>query len=110
MATLSEFKTRYPELGGSDDYLTACLDDAALDVSASILGSDLDRGIMLLAAHYAVSTAGAGARGVQSVSAGSASITYASGSSRSDYSSTGYGAQFKALVRKHTGMQIVGSC
>lgn len=111
MATLAQLKTRYPELSGSDAYLQAVLDDATLDVSVQVFGADTERAILALAAHYAVGTSGinAGAGAVQSVSAGSASVTYAAGAySRSDFNSTGYGAEYARLLNRNVGsMQLV---
>ncbi len=109
MATVEEFKIRYPEISGSDEYLELLLQDATADVSPVIFGPQTDRAIYLLAAHMASVTASSQLEGVASVSAGGASISYAQGGSATTQAGlrgSVYGQQYLSFIRQYVGATL----
>lgn len=107
--TVSDVTDRFPELAGADaTALGECLTEAIETVDRDCFGPTLaDRATLYLAAHLYASTSGALAKGVTSVSAGSASISYGGASAGEDYRSTGYGRNYVRLARMCTGAQVL---
>ena len=122
-ATVSDFRTRFPEYSDSslfpDPRIQLFLDDAESDMDVSKWDDLFDRGQLYLAAHYLVvgtgtaqsSTAGGQSKGnVTGKSVGDVSVSYGvSNATMSDptlYSTTTYGQQYLDLVRR-LGCQMI---
>lgn len=109
MATLAEFRTRFPEFGSTtDDRINLFLGDSEILIPTS-WGDIRDLGIYYLTAHnLAVATKTAtgntaGVQGVQSKSVEGVSVTYQSTTISEDniyYASTSYGKRYLELKKR----------
>jgi hypothetical protein len=77
--------------------IDSAIEEATRMVDPDWFGARADDAILHLAAHLALTGAGNLAGGVQSVSAGSVSVTYAAAST--PYGGTSYGRHYEFLVR-----------
>lgn len=110
--TIGAFRTRFPQFADEVAYPDALLDEVIAEagrrISPTFFGDRADDAHRLLTAHLLVSTvSSASATGIQSVTAGSASITYSSGADASDLTSTGFGKQYQALIKLIGGARLV---
>jgi len=112
MASLADFRDRFPELASYGDTIVGVmLDEAAAEAEPAIFEGRIDLAILYLAAHLLTFSTGAGAAaaaGVKSVTAGPASVTF--GDAAAAIASTGataYGKRYKELARQNTGAQAI---
>lgn len=112
MATLADFRSRFPELDGYADALVEnVLAEATAELEPTVFESRIDLAILYFAAHLLTSAAGVGAAaaaGVKSVTAGSASVTFGDvAATQTAPGSTAYGRRYLQLVRQNTGAQVI---
>lgn len=104
------FRARFP--GASDplevpaELIELALEEATEDVGEAVFGARVDRARRYYAAHLVFfATDGARASGANSVTAGSASVTY--GEAKRDFAATSYGQQYTMIARRMTGGGVV---
>ena len=97
MASTSDMRERFPDAFGDpiavpDPLLQRVLDEAARCISIDCFtGADYDDAQIYLAAHFLASTNAARGQGVQSVTAGMASVSYEAAMGQSALETTAYG-------------------
>lgn len=107
--TIQQFRTRYPQWSDSTAYPDAYLDDVIQEASRCVadafFGNKADDARLYLSAHILVMTSRGRGEGVAAGAAGPASVAYRSAPENLDL--TGYGQQFKRLVRVIGAAQAV---
>lgn len=106
---VASFRTKFPQFASTTVYPNDLVDDriqeATSQVSEDWFGDDYDLAIYYLSAHLLVyNSGGSGVSGapVSSVTAGSASVTYAvsaPSSGGSEFDATSFGRRYKYLER-----------
>lgn len=94
--TVTDFQTRFPEFESVDDeVIESAITEANRFVDEEWVEADYQIAILLLAAHYVQSAGGSyDTGGLQSISVGSISVTYALGGSVAELKKTSYGERF----------------
>lgn len=105
-ASIASFKKRFPELSSASNELIQCvLDEATAEIDAACFGDKAETAKLYLAAHLLAVTSSARAKGVSSVAAGSASISF--DTAKNDYRSTAYGQRYIMLARQCVGAMVL---
>lgn len=105
MATIQDFRDRFPQYADPTAYPTGRLDVLLLEATASvnicIFGARSDTAVLLKMAHFLEMTSGARSQGAQSVSAGQASVSFSAAApgDLTSYRLTGPGLLYLDLLR-----------
>lgn len=108
MALLDDFRIKFPELAGvSDARVNDAIGEAYSELSIDVFEEKHDLAVLYMAAHLVTYSSTAAAQGVQSVTAGQASVSYFTGAQIATWPTTSYGKRLLQLSRQHVGMMVL---
>lgn len=102
MATVAEFKIRYPAITASDETIEYWMVDAQR-FTGGFRDIDLGPAVMALAAHNITKISLGTPAGTTIVKSGTVSVSYSDDAANGGYSSTVYGQEFMKLQRRNIG-------